>query len=80
VIRELNPNFVILPDATYALGAFIATTGISESHIWRAKKRYGLDLRSFSFLIGRRVFIKGENAIRYMDQLAACEAAAVVDA
>jgi len=76
VIRELNPDYVIQPDTCYTLSAFIATTGISESHIWRSKKRFGLDLRSFAFVVGRRVFINGDSAINYMQQLAALEAAA----
>ena len=57
----------IEPGATYSLAGFIAASGISYSRIRRAA-RAGVDIPTFA--IGRRKFIKGSNAVEYLDQLA----------
>lgn len=62
----------IEPGVTYTLASFIATSGLSYSRIRRAA-REGVHIPTFA--IGRRKFIKGINALAFIDQLAARSAA-----
>jgi hypothetical protein len=66
--RTGNPS-VIDPDTLYSLPGFIEASGISYSSI-RSFARDGVEIPTFK-VGGRRKFIKGVDAIAYIDQLAA---------
>ncbi len=55
------------PDRLYTLSGFIRTSGISQTRIHFARQA-GVQLPRLK--VGKRVFVRGADAIRYVEQLA----------
>ena len=66
-----NPT-VIRPEDVYPLQGLIAASGLSYSRIRNAAKA-GLEMKTTK--VGKRVFVKGSDAILFIEQLAAQSAA-----
>jgi hypothetical protein len=64
-----NPG-AIHPDMLYSRKAFIITTGLSETRLREAKKR-GIEPRRI--WVGKRNWIRGKDAITFIERLAADE-------
>jgi hypothetical protein len=58
----------ICPDRVYPLSAFIRTSGISKTRL-REARLMGLPLPQFS--LGKREYVRGHEAIAWMEQLSA---------
>lgn len=57
----------ILPGAMYPYAAFIKSSGISKTRIREARLQ-GVDLPKVT--VGRRIFVRGADAVEYIEQLA----------
>jgi hypothetical protein len=61
---------VILPDALYTRRGFMVATGICEAKLREARK---LGLEPKRFWVGRRCFIRGSDAIAFLEAFSAAE-------
>jgi hypothetical protein len=57
----------IYPEALYPRRAFMGAAGISEQRLYQAKQR-GITLPTLN--VGRRVFVRGADGIRFIERLA----------
>ncbi len=64
-----TPTF-ISPENLYSLRGFVAASGISETRI-REARRAGIELPTIN--AGRRKFVRGQDAIAFVERLAASE-------
>lgn len=66
VVSTKTPSF-IAPERVYALKGFIATSGISSTRM-REARQAGITLPTLD--VGRRKFVRGTDAIAYLEKLA----------
>ncbi len=57
----------LAPERLYSFAGFLKATGVTRSRVQEAKKK-GLPFPALK--VGRRLFVHGDKAIAYLDQLA----------
>lgn len=62
----------LLPEAMYSLKGFQAAAGFSSSRMWELRQQ---GIRPVTLRVGRRIFIRGVDAINYIEAAAALTAA-----
>jgi hypothetical protein len=63
-----QPPSYIAPDRLYSLKGFMQASGVNATRICHARRR-GIDLPCLQ--VGRRKFVRGADAIAYIERLAA---------
>jgi hypothetical protein len=69
--RTNKPSYID-PARLYSLRGFQADSGISATRISAARKQ---GIRLTTLEVGKRIFVRGSDAIHYIEQLAAMPAA-----
>jgi hypothetical protein len=62
---------VILPDALYTRRGFMVVSGLCEAKLREAKQKYRLEPKRF--WVGKRCYIKGSDAILFLEELSHAE-------
>lgn len=70
-MKQNRPTY-LLPDALYTLRGFQDAAGFSSSRMWELRQQ---GIRPVTLRVGRRIFIRGSDAIAYVEAAAAHTAA-----